>query len=103
MQKPVRIGILRETKNPPDRRVALTPPQIIKFQEQNPDVEFIIQPSDLRCYSDEEYEYLKIPLREDLGECDILMGIKEIMPFVGKLDPFSAAILKKVNPRKPNK
>jgi len=78
MQKKLRIGILRETKNPPDRRVALTPPQIIKLQEQYPDVEFIIQPSDLRCYSDEEYEYLKIPLREDLGECDILMGIKEV-------------------------
>ena len=78
MQKKLRIGILRETKNPPDRRVALTPPQIIKLQEQYRDVEFIVQPSDLRCYSDEEYEYLNIPLREDLGECDILMGIKEV-------------------------
>jgi saccharopine dehydrogenase (NAD+, L-lysine-forming) len=78
MGKTVRIGILRETKNPPDRRVPLTPPQIIALEEQYPDVEFYIQPSDIRCYSNEEYGYLDIPLKEDLHECDILMGIKEV-------------------------
>ncbi|MFH0843293.1 MAG: NAD(P)-dependent oxidoreductase [Bacteroidota bacterium] len=78
MEKTLRIGILRETKNPPDRRVPLTPPQIIVLQEQYPFVEFYVQPSDIRCYSDEEYEYLDIPLKEDLHDCDILMGIKEV-------------------------
>lgn len=78
MEKTIRIGILRETKNPPDRRVALTPPQIIALEEQYPFAEFYVQPSDIRCYSDEEYEYLDIPLKEDLRECDILMGIKEV-------------------------
>jgi len=78
MEKILRVGILRETKNPPDRRVALTPPQIINLEEQYPNVEFIVQPSDIRCYSDEEYEYLGIPLKEDLEECDLLMGIKEV-------------------------
>ena len=78
MEKTLRIGILRETKNPPDRRVPLTPPQIIALEEQYPFVEFYVQPSDIRCYSDEEYEYLDIPLKEDLHECDILMGIKEV-------------------------
>jgi len=78
MEKILRIGILRETKNPPDRRVALTPPQITELEEEYPEVEFIVQPSDIRCYSDEEYEYLGIPLKEDLHECDILMGIKEV-------------------------
>jgi alanine dehydrogenase len=78
MERPVKIGILRETKNPPDRRVPLTPPQIIALQEMYPNVEFFIQPSDYRCYSDDEYEYLNIPLKEDLGDCDILMGVKEV-------------------------
>ncbi len=78
MEKTLRIGILRETKNPPDRRVPLTPPQIIALEEQYPFVEFYVQPSDIRCYSDEEYEYLDIPLKEDLHDCDILMGIKEV-------------------------
>jgi saccharopine dehydrogenase (NAD+, L-lysine-forming) len=78
MEKRVKVGILRETKNPPDRRVPLTPPQIIALQELYPEVEFIVQPSDNRCYSDEEYDYLNIPLKEDLKECDILLGVKEV-------------------------
>lgn len=78
MVKTLRVGILRETKNPPDRRVPLTPPQIIALQELYPFVEFFVQPSDYRCYSNEEYEYLNIPLKEDLNDCDILMGVKEV-------------------------
>jgi saccharopine dehydrogenase (NAD+, L-lysine-forming) len=78
MGKTLRIGILRETKNPPDRRVPLTPPQIIALEEQYPFIEFFVQPSDIRCYSNDEYEYLDIPLKEDLHECDIMMGIKEV-------------------------
>ena len=78
MEKTLRVGILRETKNPPDRRVPLTPPQIVSLEELYPNVEFFVQPSDLRCYSNEEYEYLDIPLKEDLRDCDILLGVKEV-------------------------
>ena len=78
MDKTIRVGILRETKNPPDRRVPLTPSQIVEMQDIYPNVEFYVQPSDIRCYSDEEYEYLDIQLREDLSHCDILLGVKEV-------------------------
>lgn len=78
MVKPLKVGILRETRNPPDRRVPLTPPQILLLQELYPHVQFYVQPSDFRSYSNEEYEYLDIPLKEDLHDCDILMGVKEI-------------------------
>jgi saccharopine dehydrogenase (NAD+, L-lysine forming) len=78
MERALKIGILRETKNPPDRRVPLTPPQIITLEELYPFAEFFVQPSDYRCYSDEEYEYLDIPLKEDIHDCDILMGVKEV-------------------------
>ncbi len=78
MEKKLRVGILRETKNPPDRRVPLTPPQIIALEELYPFVEFFVQPSDFRCFPNSEYEYLDIPLKEDLHDCDILMGVKEV-------------------------
>ena len=78
MEKSLKVGILRETKNPPDRRVPLTPPQIVALKERYPDVEFFVQPSNFRCYSDDEYEYLNIPLKEDISDCDILMGVKEV-------------------------
>jgi saccharopine dehydrogenase (NAD+, L-lysine forming) len=77
-EKAIKIGILRETKNPPDRRVPLTPPQIVALQELYPYAGFFVQPSDNRCYSDEEYDYLDIPLKEDLKDCDILLGVKEV-------------------------
>ena len=98
MDKTLRVGILRETKNPPDRRVPLTPPQIVTLEELYPNVEFFVQPSDYRCYSNEEYEYLDIPLKEDLRDCDILMGVKEVdkRTFIpGKTYLFFAHVAKK--------
>jgi alanine dehydrogenase len=94
----LKIGILRETRNPPDRRVPLTPPQIVALEELYPDVEFFVQPSDSRCYSDEEYDYLDIKLKEDLKDCDILLGVKEIdkRTFIsGKTYMFFAHVAKK--------
>jgi alanine dehydrogenase len=98
MEKSLKVGILRETRNPPDRRVPLTPPQIVALEELYPSVEFFVQPSDYRCYSNEEYEYLDIQLREDLRDCDILMGVKEIdkRTFIpGKTYLFFAHVAKK--------
>jgi len=98
MEKTVKVGILRETKNPPDRRVPLTPPQITALEELYPFVEFFVQPSDYRCYSNEEYEYLDIPLKEDLHDCNILMGVKEVdrrTLIPGKTYMFFAHVAKK--------
>jgi len=98
MTKTIRVGILRETRNPPDRRVPLTPPQITALEENYPYVQFFVQPSDIRCYSNEEYEYLDIPLKEDLKDCDILLGVKEIdkRTFIpGKTYMFFAHVAKK--------
>lgn len=98
MFRRLKVGILRETKNPPDRRVPLTPPQVIELEELYPGVQFFVQPSDSRCYSDEEYDYLGIPLKEDLHDCDILLGVKEVdkRTFIpGKTYLFFAHVAKK--------
>jgi saccharopine dehydrogenase (NAD+, L-lysine forming) len=98
MLNTLKIGILRETRNPPDRRVPLTPPQITALQDLYPNVQFYVQPSDFRSYSNDEYEYLDIPLKEDLRDCDILMGVKEIDPrtFIpGKIYLFFSHVAKK--------
>jgi saccharopine dehydrogenase (NAD+, L-lysine forming) len=98
MEGRLKVGILRETKNPPDRRVPLTPPQIVALQELYPIVEFYVQPSDTRCYADEEYDYLDIPLKEDLRGCEILLGVKEVDKrtlIPGKTYMFFAHVAKK--------
>lgn len=79
MQK-IKIGVLREEKNPPDKRVPLTPLICSELQKQYPNLEIVVQPSKIRCYTDEEYTFFGIRLEEDLTTCDILMGVKEVPP-----------------------
>ena len=73
----MKIGILRENKTPPDKRVALTPEQCIEVQQKFPGVKIMVQPSKIRCFTDKEYAELGIALSEDLSDCEILMGVKE--------------------------
>lgn len=73
----MKIGIIREGKVPPDSRVPLTP-QHCKNIIENHGVDLVVQPSPGRCFSDDEYESLGIPLSEDLSDCDVLMGVKEV-------------------------
>lgn len=73
----MKIGILRETKNPVDNRVALTPTQIARLKKEFPTLKFKVQPSALRAYSDNEYISEGVLLDEDLSDCDLILGIKE--------------------------
>lgn len=74
----MKVGILREGKTPPDKRVPLTPQQCIEVKNTFPEVEIFVQPSPIRSFKDEEYAALGIELREDLSECDVLLGVKEV-------------------------
>jgi saccharopine dehydrogenase (NAD+, L-lysine-forming) len=76
----IKIGLLKEWKSPPDNRVALTPAQCKWIQHSFPDIGIIVQHSESRCYSDEEYSRAGITLSDSLEECDILLGIKEVPP-----------------------
>ncbi|GAB4451012.1 MAG: hypothetical protein OHK0036_10800 [Bacteroidia bacterium] len=83
--KKIKIGVLREEKTPPDKRVPLTPLVCAELVKQYPNVEIYVQPSNIRCYSDDEYRAFGIPVKEDLTDCDVLMGVKEVP--VDKLIP----------------
>lgn len=74
----IRIGILREGKIPPDKRVALMPEQCVELTKQYPHVDICIQPSDVRAYSNKEYADKGLSLCEDLSHCDVFFGIKEV-------------------------
>ena len=73
----MKIGILREGKMPPDKRVPLTPEQCAEVKEKF-NVEVHVQPSPIRCFTDEEYSRLGIEVNEDLSNCDVLLGVKEV-------------------------
>ena len=73
-----RIGLIREGKTPPDTRVAFTPQQCVAVMHEHPGVTIVAQPSPARCFADAEYEAAGIVLQEDLSDCDVLLGIKEV-------------------------
>ena len=74
----IKIGLLREGKIPADNRVALTPAQCKWIHKNAPDVRVLAQASPDRCYSDKEYRDAGVEVVETIGECDILLGIKEV-------------------------
>src|SRR6478736_5696930 len=74
----IKIGLIREGKIPADNRVALTPAQCKWIHRNSSDVEIIAQSSSVRCFTDREFESAGVQVKDDISECDILMGIKEI-------------------------
>ena len=78
MQPTTTIALLRERKNPPDNRVALTPIQCIALKNRYPNIEIIVENSNTRCFSDEAYEEVGIETCPDVSRANIMLGIKEI-------------------------
>jgi saccharopine dehydrogenase (NAD+, L-lysine forming) len=78
MTPSLKIGLIREGKTPPDKRVPFTPVQCEEIEQLFPDVRVVVQKSDFRCFKDDEYQDLDITVAEKVDHCDILMGIKEV-------------------------
>ena len=75
---PITLGILREGKVPPERRVPFTPGQAVEIMKKFPHVTVVCQSSDARAYSDSEYKEAGVDVVSDISHCNILMGIKEV-------------------------
>ncbi len=73
----IKIGVIREGKVPPDARAPLTPEQCAEAMVELP-LRIVVQPSPVRCFRDEEYRAHGVPLQEDLRDCDVLLGVKEV-------------------------
>ncbi|MHA1532831.1 MAG: hypothetical protein ACTSR6_12640, partial [Candidatus Heimdallarchaeota archaeon] len=71
-----KIGIRRETK-PGERRTPLTPIAVKQLKEEH-DVQTILQPFEKRAFSDEEYKEAGALINEDLSDCSVVFGIKEM-------------------------
>jgi alanine dehydrogenase len=74
----IKIGILKETKIQPDKRVPFSPEQCLAIEELYPQVKVFVQPSEIRAFKDDEYHDLGVKMKEDLSDCNILFGIKEV-------------------------
>jgi alanine dehydrogenase len=72
------IGLIREGKTPPDKRVPLTPKKCVEAQATFSGLQVVAQSSPIRSYKDQEYRDLGIEVRDDVSDCDVLMGVKEV-------------------------
>ena len=103
----MRIGVIREGKTPPDQRVPLTPEHCAEVLARFPYVELVVQCSEVRRIRDAEYEAAGIELADDLSDCDVLFGVKEVpieqlipektyffFSHTFKLQPYNAELLR---------
>lgn len=74
----MKFGIIKERKNPPDRRVVFTPWELVKLKELYPQAEIKVESSDIRVFKDEEYATLGFEVTQDVSDCDVLIGVKEV-------------------------
>jgi saccharopine dehydrogenase (NAD+, L-lysine forming) len=74
----MKIGLIREGKVPPDKRVPFTPLQVEEIEQRFPQVEVCCEESAVRCFQDAEYGAHGAELKTDMQDCDVLMGIKEV-------------------------
>ncbi|RTY64806.1 NAD(P)-dependent oxidoreductase [Flavobacterium sp. LB2P53] len=74
----MKFGILKERKNPPDRRVVFSPNELTKLKQQYQECMVKVEYSDIRVFTDSQYENQGIELTDDISDCDVLFGVKEV-------------------------
>ena len=74
-----KIAIIRESRSD-DKRAPLVPAHIKELLSTFSDLSISVQPSEHRCFSDQEYEEQGAIITEDLSACKLVLGVKEIEP-----------------------
>ena len=74
----MKFAIIKERKNPPDRRVVFSPEKLAEARELFPDAEFIVESSDIRIFTDEAYAKLGFEVTDTISDADVMIGVKEV-------------------------
>ena len=74
----MKFGIIKERKNPPDRRVVFSPEELVHFKNQFPAASIAVETSDIRIFSDAQYKEKGFEVTDDVSDCDVLFGVKEV-------------------------
>ncbi|WMI67088.1 NAD(P)-dependent oxidoreductase [Aestuariibaculum sp. YM273] len=72
------FAIIKERKNPPDRRVVFSPSKLTEAKAQFPNAIFKVETSDIRVFPDSEYEAQGFEVIKDVSYCDVFIGVKEV-------------------------
>ena len=74
----MKIGLIREWKQPADKRVALTPDLCKEFKRRYPGVDLVVEESPDRTFLAKDYKAVGVEMVKDVSDCDVLIGIKEV-------------------------
>jgi Alanine dehydrogenase/PNT, N-terminal domain len=74
----MKFGLIKERKNPPDRRVVFSPSALLKLRKQFPLAEIKIESSDIRVFPNSQYSELGFEVSDNVSDCDVLLGVKEV-------------------------
>jgi len=72
------FAIIKERKNPPDRRVVFSPKHLEEARTLFPEATFIVESSDIRIFPDEAYKALGFEVLDDVSHADVMIGVKEV-------------------------
>ncbi|MFT6049744.1 MAG: hypothetical protein ACI9KI_001482, partial [Patiriisocius sp.] len=75
---PITFAILKERKNPPDRRVVFSPEKLKEAATLFPEAQFIVESSDIRVFTDGAYRDAGFEVKDDVTEADVMLGVKEV-------------------------
>jgi len=73
-----KFGVIKERKNPPDRRAVFSPKGLKTVLSKFPDASFTVESSDIRAFNDKAYSEAGFTVSDDLSDCDVLLGVKEV-------------------------
>lgn len=74
----ITFAIIKERKNPPDRRVVFSPSKLKEAALRFPEAHFIVESSDIRIFTDQAYRDAGFEVKDDVSEADVMLGVKEV-------------------------
>lgn len=74
----IKFALIKERKTPPDRRVVFSPELLRLVAERFPEAEFKVESSDIRVFKDDEYRTAGFEVSNDVSDCDVMLGVKEV-------------------------
>ena len=74
----MKFAIIKERKNPPDRRVVFSPSKLKELVNQFPKAQIKVESSDIRVFPDEQYQDAGFEVVNDVSDYDVMIGVKEV-------------------------
>ncbi len=74
----IKFALIKERKTPPDRRVVFSPNKCQKVLQFFPNAQLKVESSNVRFFKDETYEEAGIEVTNDVSDCDVFLGVKEV-------------------------